>query len=60
MVNLARFINVDPEGALLHTTEKFRRRFRHVEQRAAEAGRNLADMTLAEMDALWNEAKTLE
>lgn len=56
-VNLARMLKVDPETALTHTTAKFARRFRHIETRAAETGRNLAEMTLDEMDQLWDEAK---
>ena len=55
LVNYARFIGVDPESALERTNRKFIRRFQYIE---ANAGRNLQEMTLAEMDALWNEAKT--
>lgn len=57
VVNVARFLAVDPEGALARTTRKFTTRFRHIEERAREANRRLEDMTLAEMDALWEEAK---
>ncbi|MBR4150035.1 MAG: nucleoside triphosphate pyrophosphohydrolase [Firmicutes bacterium] len=56
-VNVARMLGVDPEDALNHTSEKFMRRFAYVEKTAGEAGRRLPDMTLAEMDALWEEAK---
>ena len=55
--NLARHLGVDSESALEGTTAKFARRFRAVEAAAKERGRNLKDMTLAEMDALWDEAK---
>jgi len=57
-VNLARKLGVDPESALKATNRKFRRRFRHVEERLRESGREPASSTLEEMDALWNEAKT--
>ena len=55
--NLARHLKVDAESALAGTTEKFARRFRTVEAGAKAEGRNLKDMTLAEMDALWDKAK---
>lgn len=57
VVNAARLYGVNPENALERTNRKFIRRFNHIETRAAESGRKLADMSLAEMDALWNEAK---
>jgi MazG family protein len=60
LVNLARFLKVDPEQALQRTNAKFSRRFREIERRAADAGRTLPDMTLAEMDELWNQAKAAE
>lgn len=60
LVNYARFIRVDPEHALARTNKKFMRRFQHIEQMAAKAGKQLQEMTLAEMDALWNEAKQSE
>ena len=56
--NLARHLGVDSESALEGSTAKFSRRFRTVEAAAKAEGRNLKDMTLAEMDALWNEAKS--
>lgn len=59
-VNVARFIKVHPEFALKGTVEKFIRRFEHVERRAAEFGNKLESMTLEEMDAFWNEAKSQE
>ena len=55
--NLARHLGVDSESALEGTTAKFARRFRAVEAGAKAQGRTLKDMTLAEMDALWDEAK---
>ena len=60
LVNVARFLDVQPEEALQAACRKFARRFRHIETRAAQTGRTTQDMTLEEMDALWNEAKTLE
>ncbi len=59
MVNLARFLEVDPEQALQDTNRKFLRRFRHVEERLREQGKAPRDVTLEEMDALWDEAKSL-
>jgi len=59
-VNLARFANVQPELALSGTTEKFILRFEQVELRATAQGRRLEDMTLAEMDVLWEQVKTEE
>lgn len=55
--NLARHLKVDSESALELSTSKFARRFRAVEAGAKSAGKSLKDMTLAEMDALWDEAK---
>jgi MazG family protein len=60
LVNLARFLAVDPEAALRGTTARFMTRFRHIERRLAEAGRRPTDATLDEMDELWEEAKRLE
>ena len=59
-VNVARFADTDPEGALNATTEKFIRRFSYVERVAAAQGKKLEDMTLREMDALWDEGKSRE
>ena len=59
-VNVARFLKTDPEQAIANTTDKFIRRFSQVEQAAHEAGRELSDMTLAEMDALWDAVKARE
>ncbi|MEQ8819649.1 MAG: nucleoside triphosphate pyrophosphohydrolase [Sumerlaeia bacterium] len=58
LVNVARLLGVDPEEALHRTNRKFVRRFHYIEARAREMGRKLEDMTLAEMDAIWEEAKT--
>ena len=57
LVNWARWLNVEPESALREANAKFYRRFRFIEQGAAAQGRALDSMTLAEMDALWNQAK---
>lgn len=57
VVNAARLYGVDPENALERTNRKFIKRFNHLEARAKEMGRSLRDMSLAEMDALWDEAK---
>ena len=59
-VNVARLLGVDPETALKGANRKFRRRFRHIEDQLREAGRTPAESNLAEMDALWNEAKAAE
>ncbi|HWI62648.1 MAG TPA: nucleoside triphosphate pyrophosphohydrolase [Symbiobacteriaceae bacterium] len=59
-VNVARALKVDPEVALTGTTAKFIRRFQHIERRAAEQGRILSEMTLSDMDLLWEEAKQAE
>lgn len=60
LVNYARFLGVNPEDALERTNRKFISRFRHIEKRSAETGRDLHDMNLAEMDVWWDEAKALE
>lgn len=58
IVNLARFVKVDPEQALRKTNAKFRSRFGHIERRLAEQGKRLEDTGIAEMEALWQEAKS--
>jgi MazG family protein len=58
--NLARHLKIDPETALRRANAKFERRFRHIERGLAAQGRKLGEATLAEMDALWDEAKRLE
>jgi MazG family protein len=57
LINYARFIKVDPEHALERTNKKFIRRFQRIEELAGAQGKSLHDMTLAEMDELWNRAK---
>ena len=57
MVNYARFLDVNPENALERTNKKFIKRFQHLEKRAKEKGKALKEMTLAEMDVFWEEAK---
>jgi XTP/dITP diphosphohydrolase len=59
LINAARLYGIDPEAALERTNRKFIKRFNHMEARAEAAGRELGDMTLAEMDSLWNEAKKI-
>lgn len=59
MINYARFLDINPEDALERTNKKFIKRFQYLESKAAELGKPLADMTLAEMDVFWNEAKKL-
>lgn len=60
LVNYARFIEVDPEHALEKTNKKFIRRFQQMEVMAEKEGKALYDMSLAEMDALWNKVKAGE
>ena len=57
LVNAARLYGINPDNALEMTNAKFRSRFGYVEEHTLQQGRNLKDMTLEEMDALWNEAK---
>ncbi|MFT3895098.1 MAG: nucleoside triphosphate pyrophosphohydrolase [Anaerolineales bacterium] len=59
LANLARWKKVDSESALRGTNTKFKKRFAYVEQGAKRQGRSLSDLSLEEMDALWNEAKKL-
>ena len=59
-VNLARFLNIDPEIALKKTSAKFSRRFRMMERAAREQGMTLAKIPRADMESLWDEAKRLE
>jgi len=60
IINYARYINVNPEDALDRTNRKFIRRFQYIEKEAAEQGKYIQDMTLDEMDILWNKAKKTE
>ena len=57
LINYARFLDVDPETALDRTNKKFIERFTKMEQQAIAAGKPLAEMTLGEMDAIWNSIK---
>lgn len=59
LVNYARFIDLNPETALERTNKKFIKRFTYLEMEARKAGKNLRDMTLAEMDEYWEQAKKL-
>ncbi|MEI6583417.1 MAG: nucleoside triphosphate pyrophosphohydrolase [Chitinophagia bacterium] len=58
LINYARFLDVDPEGALEKTNKKFIYRFQWMEEQASLSGKKLQDMTLGEMDQLWNISKT--
>lgn len=60
VVNLARLLKIDAEGALTATSDKFIRRFQYIEKRAIQLGLNLEKMSLNEMDNIWDEAKCLE
>ena len=60
LINYARFLDIDPEIALERTNKKFISRFRQMEDQALATGKKLTEMTLAEMDQLWNKAKETE
>ena len=60
LVNAARLYKINPDNALERTNQKFIRRFNYLEAHTIREGKNLHDMTLAEMDKLWEEAKALE
>jgi tetrapyrrole methylase family protein/MazG family protein len=60
VVELARFLKVDAEECLQKANDRFEKRFRYMEKRAKEMGRELKDMTLEEMDRLWLEAKNFD
>lgn len=60
LINVARFYKLNPDNALEHTNQKFIRRFNYIEQHSIKMGKPLTEMTLEEMDALWNEAKRSE
>ncbi len=60
LINYARFINVNPEDALEKTNKKFIKRFAYIEEQAKQSNRKIQDLTLAEMDVFWNEAKLTE
>ena len=57
LINAARLYKINPDNALEHTNQKFIRRFNYLEEHTIKQGKNLHDMSLEEMDALWNEAK---
>lgn len=59
MVNYARFLNINPENALERTNKKFIKRFQYLEAKAKQKGKSLKEMSLAEMDVFWEEAKNL-
>ncbi len=60
LVNLSRFLKVEPEDCLGEATERFLRRFTHVEARIQAQGRKLSEASLEEMDSFWEEAKRME
>ena len=60
VINAARLYHLNPDNALERTNLKFIRRFNYIEEHSIKMGKNLKDMTLGEMDELWNEAKRLE
>lgn len=60
VINAARLYHLNPDNALEETNQKFIRRFNYIEEHSIKAGKPLTEMTLAEMDALWNEAKSKE
>ena len=60
VINAARLYKLNPENALEHTNQKFIRRFGYIEEHSIRAGRPLTEMSLEEMDTLWNEAKRIE
>ena len=57
VINAARLYGLNPDTALNRACDKFRRRFTYLEENTIRKGRNLTDMTLAEMDAIWDEGK---
>jgi XTP/dITP diphosphohydrolase len=59
MINYARFLNINPEDSLERTNKKFIKRFQYLESKAEQLGKPLMDMTLAEMDVFWDEAKKI-
>ncbi|MDO5970431.1 nucleoside triphosphate pyrophosphohydrolase [Flavivirga aquimarina] len=59
MVNYARFLNINPENALERTNKKFSKRFQYLEEKAKAINKPLKDMSLAEMDVFWEEAKRI-
>jgi len=59
LINYARFVNISPENALERTNKKFIKRFQYLEEKAKQKGKELQDMTLAEMDVYWEAAKQI-
>lgn len=59
LINFARFLNINPDNALERTNKKFVKRFKYLEKKAKGLQKSLSDMTLAEMDVYWEEAKNL-
>jgi XTP/dITP diphosphohydrolase len=59
LVNYARFLGINPENALRRTNEKFVKRFKYVEGKISESGKNLTESTLKEMDKFWEESKKI-
>ena len=57
MVNIARFLNISSEEALIQTSQKFKRRFGYVEEKVQESGKDFSQFTLEELDQFWIEAK---
>lgn len=60
LINYSRFIDVNPDTALERTNKKFKRRFQFMEDKVRSLGKSLKDLTLGQMDEIWNEAKSLE
>ena len=60
LINAARLYKINPDNALERTNQKFIRRFNYLESKTLKQGRPLTEMTLAEMDAIWEEAKQME
>ena len=60
LVNIARYLSVDPESALRKTNRKFRRRFDWLEEQLRSRGKTLEDSNLEEMETLWQQAKAME
>lgn len=60
LVNIARFLDVEAEGVLAETVDRFTRRFRHIEKKLSQANRSFEDSSVEEMDGYWDEAKAIE
>ncbi len=60
LINAARLYKINPDNALEHTNQKFIRRFNYLEEHTIKQGKELKNMTLEEMDAIWNEAKKVK